>query len=47
LLQVKVKEHNPGAKFGDISRSVAGMWEGLDESEKLSFRKKSEEDRAR
>ena len=33
-----MKEHNPAAKFGDISRSVAAMWEGMDETEKLIFR---------
>ena len=42
-----MKEQNPSAKFGDISRSVAGMWEGLKETEKYIFKKKSEEDRAR
>jgi hypothetical protein len=35
---MRVKEHNPAAKFGDISRSVAAMWEGMDETEKLIFR---------
>jgi hypothetical protein len=38
---------NPGAKFGDVSRSVAGMWEGLDETQRIVFKKKSEDDRAR
>jgi HMG (high mobility group) box len=45
--QQKVKEQNPTAKFGDISRSVAAMWEGLSEAEKAVFKKKSDEDRAR
>ena len=27
--QAKIKSANPAAKFGDISRSVASMWEGL------------------
>ncbi len=27
--QAKIKLANPAAKFGDISRSVAAMWEGL------------------
>ena len=27
--QAKIKSVNPAAKFGDISRSVASMWEGL------------------
>ena len=36
-----------GAKFGDISRSVASMWESMAESEKSIFKKKSEQDRGR
>ena len=38
---------NPSARFGDISRSVAGMWERLDETEKAVYKRMSEEDRAR
>lgn len=45
--QTKVKAHNPSAKFGDISRSVAAMWEGLNEDEKLVYRNRSAEDHER
>ena len=44
---MKVKELNPSARFGDISRSVAGMWERQDETEKAVYKRMSEEDRAR
>ena len=45
--QAKVKAQNPAAKFGDVSRSVAGMWEALSENEKSIYRDKSAEDHAR
>ena len=34
-----VKNHNPAAKFGDVSRIVASMWERLSDDEKAIYRK--------
>jgi toll-like receptor 13 len=45
--QAKVKSQNPGAKFGDVSRSVAAMWEALSENEKTAYRTMSVDDHAR
>ena len=42
-----VKNHNPAAKFGDVSRIVASMWERLSDDEKAIYRKLSEDDKAR
>ena len=42
-----VKTHNPAAKFGDVSRIVASMWERLSDDEKAIYRKLSEDDKAR
>ena len=42
-----VKNHNPAAKFGDVSRIVASMWERLSDEEKAIYRKLSEDDKAR
>ena len=42
-----VKNHNPAAKFGDVSRIVASMWERLSDDEKSIYRKKSDDDKAR
>ena len=45
--QAKVKSQNPAAKFGDVSRSVAAMWETLGPSEKAVYKNLSVEDHAR
>ena len=42
-----VKNHNPAAKFGDVSRIVASMWERLSDDEKAIYRKLSEDDKIR
>ena len=42
-----VKTHNPAAKFGDVSRIVASMWERLSDDEKAIYRKRSEDDKER
>ena len=42
-----VKNHNPAAKFGDVSRIVASMWERLSDDEKEVYRKLSEDDKVR
>ena len=42
-----VKNHNPAAKFGDVSRIVASMWERLSDDEKAIYRKLSEDDKTR
>lgn len=45
--QATLKAHNPSAKFGDISRIVASMWEALGEAEKAVYKKRNEEDKIR
>ncbi len=45
--QASVKTHNPNAKFGEVSKIVASMWEALDEDGKKGYRKKNEEDKQR
>ena len=45
--QVKVKSQNPAAKFGDVSRSVAALWETLGDNEKAVYKNLSVEDHAR
>lgn len=45
--QASVKTHNPGAKFGEVSKIVATMWEVLPEEEKAVYRQKNEEDKRR
>lgn len=45
--QANIKAHNPGAKFGEVSKIVASLWEGLEESKKAEYRKKNEEDKLR
>lgn len=45
--QASVKQHNPSAKFGEVSKIVSHMWESLDESDKTKYRKLNEEDKAR
>ncbi len=45
--QASVKRHNPEAKFGEVSKLVAHLWESAPEEEKLKFRKMNEEDKSR
>ena len=45
--QATIKEKNPGAKFGDISKIVASMWEALGDNEKTQYKKQNEEDKIR
>ena len=42
-----VKNHNPGVKFGDVSRIVAGMWEAMADAEKQKYRKMATDDKQR
>ncbi len=45
--QASVKTHNPSAKFGEVSKIVASMWEALDDDGKAVYRKRNEEDKQR
>ena len=45
--QASVKTHNPGAKFGEVSKIVASMWEALGEEGKAAYRERNEEDKRR
>ena len=42
-----VKNHNPGVKFGDVSRIVAGMWETMTDGEKEKYRSLAAQDKLR
>jgi len=42
-----VKNHNPGVKFGDVSRIVGEMWGTLTDAEKEKYRKMAAEDKIR
>eukprot|EP00096_Caligus_rogercresseyi_P010097 TRINITY_DN3564_c0_g1_i2.p1 TRINITY_DN3564_c0_g1~~TRINITY_DN3564_c0_g1_i2.p1 ORF type:complete len:183 (-),score=71.26 TRINITY_DN3564_c0_g1_i2:228-776(-) len=46
-MQSSVKAHNPEAKFGEVSKIVASMWDTLDEEAKATYRGRSEEDELR
>ncbi len=45
--QASVKTHNPSAKFGEVSKIVASMWDALDEEGKAVYRRRNEEDKRR
>jgi len=45
--QATIKTQNPGAKFGDISKIVASMWEALGDNEKVHYKQLNEEDKIR
>ena len=45
--QATIKEKNPGAKFGDISKIVASMWEALGDNEKTQYKEQNEKDKIR
>ncbi|CAK6969441.1 thymocyte selection-associated high mobility group box protein TOX [Scomber scombrus] len=40
--QANIKAQNPNATFGEVSKIVASMWDGLGEEEKQSYKKKTE-----
>ena len=42
-----VRNHNPGVKFGDVSRVVASMWESMADSDKEKYRAMAVEDKER
>jgi len=45
--QATIKAQNPGAKFGDVSKIVAQLWEAMSDSEKTEYKKLNEEDKIR
>jgi len=45
--QASIKEANPEAKFGEVSKIVSSMWAALDKESRAVYEKRSEEDRAR
>ncbi|XP_055507922.1 TOX high mobility group box family member 2 isoform X3 [Leucoraja erinacea] len=40
--QAAIKGQNPSATFGDVSKIVASMWDGLGEEQKQAYKKKTE-----
>ncbi|XP_075935659.1 thymocyte selection-associated high mobility group box protein TOX [Anarhichas minor] len=40
--QANIKAQNPNATFGEVSKIVASMWDGLGEEEKQSYKKRTE-----
>ncbi|XP_055364901.1 TOX high mobility group box family member 2 isoform X3 [Betta splendens] len=40
--QAAIKSQNPNATFGDVSKIVASMWDGLGEEQKQSYKRKTE-----
>ncbi|CAB4069858.1 unnamed protein product [Lepeophtheirus salmonis] len=46
-MQATVKAHNPEAKFGEVSKIVASMWDTLDEEAKSTYRRRNDEDKMR
>jgi len=45
--QASVKSQNPNAKFGEVSKIVAQMWEAMGFEDKSSYKKKNELDKVR
>lgn len=45
--QATIKEQNPKAKFGDISKIVSQLWEALGETERAVYKQKNAEDKLR
>lgn len=44
-IQHQVREQNPEAQFGDISKLIAARWEQLSQEEKDSYKKRAHEER--
>ena len=42
-----IKEQNPNASLGEISKMLGGIWQELESNDKLPFEKKYEEDKNR
>ncbi|ESO82887.1 hypothetical protein LOTGIDRAFT_109021, partial [Lottia gigantea] len=40
--QAAIKGQNPSASFGEVSKIVAAMWDGLDPDHKNGYKKKTE-----
>lgn len=40
--QAAIKAANPNAAFGDVSKIVASMWDGLDPDNKAAYKKRTE-----
>ena len=45
--QATIKEQNPKAEFGDISKIVSQLWEALGETERAVYKQKNTEDKLR
>ena len=45
--QASVKTQNPNAKFGEVSKIVAQMWEAMGDEDKFIYKKKNEQDKVR
>lgn len=45
--QASVKTHNPNAKFGEVSKIVASMWEALGEEDRAVYKKRNADDKIR
>ena len=45
--QATIKEQNPNAKLGDISKSVSQVWKALGETERAVYEQKNAEDKIR
>merc|ERR1711997_956153 len=40
--QASIKQANPNAAFGDVSKIVASMWDNLDPEAKANYKKRTE-----
>ena len=45
--QASVKSQNPNAKFGEVSKIVAQMWEAMGDEDKSIYKKRNEQDKVR
>ena len=45
--QASVKTQNPSAKFGEVSKIVAQMWEAMGDEDKSIYKKRNEQDKVR
>ena len=45
--QASVKSQNPNAKFGEVSKIVAQMWEAMGNEDKSIYKKRNEQDKVR
>jgi len=43
----KVREENPGIKFGEVGKLLGERWKALTDKEKIPYEKKAQDDKAR